>query len=415
MIFTNSPKDTIRAAFEQYTQKPCSVLLACPFFSNASLIKEMLNRNCSVRLIVRLSAATSPDGLSEIFQRHVPIRYFTSSRFHSKLYVFGDEVALVGSANLTDAGVQSNQEVCVAIDSEDPRYERLVQVFQSYWDNAAPLDEQTLRNFKIIKQQNKISNEAEVDEKIRHAFGDIAPLGIKVGDRQSAEQVYLSDYKRGYQEFLSAYRQVETIYNGFNDRKIVEKILPLRIEIDQLFNFIREKYAPGENYADTPLLYDPELTQNLKHYIQLWLVQPWSYLEKEIVENYSRIVKVLGSRETINAAEFGDLLDALTVCHAFHDTRRFHKGGLNGLRTDFMRDNDLDRVRRTLTYLLFGPGDFIDRMGNCIFNEEYSLRWFGRSCVQEVLGWVNGQNIPICNGRTVKAMRYLGFDVKIFS
>lgn len=54
-------------------------------------------------------------------------------------------------------------------------------------------------------------------------------------------------------------------------------------------------------------------------------------------------------------------------------------------------------------------------MGNCIFNPEYKLNEFGRSAVQELLGWVNKEGIPICNGRTVKALRYLGFNVEILA
>jgi hypothetical protein len=129
---------------------------------------------------------------------------------------------------------------------------------------------------------------------------------------------------------------------------------------------------------------------------------------------YAKLRGTLGSAENINAASFDELFDALTASHAFHDTLRFHKGALSALRRDFTRDNDLAKVKETLTYLLYGPGDFVERMGNCIFNEKYALRWFGRSCVQEIFGWVNGSDIPICNGRTVKSLRFLGFGVKIF-
>ncbi len=123
---------------------------------------------------------------------------------------------------------------------------------------------------------------------------------------------------------------------------------------------------------------------------------------------------MLGTSEKIIEASYDQLFDALTVCHSFHDLLRFHKGAMAALRCDFKRDNDLRQVKKTLTYLLFGSGDFVERMGNCIFNGEYALAWFGRSCVQETFGWVNGEDIPICNGRTVKSMRYLGFDVKTF-
>lgn len=54
-------------------------------------------------------------------------------------------------------------------------------------------------------------------------------------------------------------------------------------------------------------------------------------------------------------------------------------------------------------------------MGNCIFDESYAVKEFGRSAIQELLGWVNKENIPICNGRTVKVLRYLGFNAEVFN
>jgi hypothetical protein len=66
-----------------------------------------------------------------------------------------------------------------------------------------------------------------------------------------------------------------------------------------------------------------------------------------------------------------------------------------------------------LSHLLFGSDDFATRMGECIFDPNLSLHHFGRSCVQELYGWINTE-APVCNGRTVKALRYLGFDVVVF-
>ena len=39
------------------------------------------------------------------YKNKVDIRYFTSSKFHPKLYIFGNKIAFVGSSNLTDAGL----------------------------------------------------------------------------------------------------------------------------------------------------------------------------------------------------------------------------------------------------------------------------------------------------------------------
>lgn len=79
-----------------------------------------------------------------------------------------------------------------------------------------------------------------------------------------------------------------------------------------------------------------------------------------------------------------------------------------------MNNNDIERMRFTLSYLLYGDEEFIIRMGKCIFDNKYNLYGIGRSGIQELLGWVNKENIPICNGRTVKALRYIGFNITTF-
>jgi hypothetical protein len=52
-------------------------------------------------------------------------------------------------------------------------------------------------------------------------------------------------------------------------------------------------------------------------------------------------------------------------------------------------------------------------MGRCIFDPEYKLNEFGRSAVQELLGWVNSEDIPICNCRTLRSLRWMGYDVEL--
>ena len=98
-----------------------------------------------------------------------------------------------------------------------------------------------------------------------------------------------------------------------------------------------------------------------------------------------------------------------------YDRRRFFAGGLSALRDEFVQQNDLAKIRNTLTFLIHGEGDFVERMATCIFDEEFKLKGFGRSAVQETYGWVNKENVPIRNGRTVKSLRYLGFAVLIFN
>lgn len=194
-IYTNaSPKDTVRNAFYNNLSGITEVSIASPFFSYSDLVDELLNRGCFVQLIVRLGPATSPDALQRpINQKNIHIRYFTSPKFHSKLYIFGDKAALIGSANLTQSGMNSNREICVEIPREDDAFDGLVLLFQSYWNQADPLDQKALDKYSRLYDIYSNKAESSFEESIKTQFGDLVPSeGIEVGKaKPSKEKVFL--------------------------------------------------------------------------------------------------------------------------------------------------------------------------------------------------------------------------------
>ncbi len=107
-----------------------------------------------------------------------------------------------------------------------------------------------------------------------------------------------------------------------------------------------------------------------------------------------------------------DIVDALVVLHSFHDRLRFYGGGLETLKKFFASQNDLEKVKASFTHLLFGKGDAIKRMSDLIFDSSFKLNAFGQSNVQELIGWINSEDLPVINGRTTKVLRYFGFDVR---
>lgn len=417
-IYNNSSaKETVRNAFYQNLEGVSQVAIASPFFSYSELVEEVLHGGRTVRLIVVLGPATSPVHLQRLINRgNIHIRYFTSSAFHSKLYIFGDKTALVGSANLTQSGMNSNREICIEIPREDESFDNLVLLFQSYWSQAEALDADTLQKYSKLYETYGQKKESTLEEKIKGQFGDIVPSeGIVVGKKKpSKEKVFLSDYKRTYQEFLSAFNEVQELYIADGRRQQPENIVPLRIEVDQFFSFVRETFTKGDSYRDEPIRSVDDRKSFVKARLDNWFSQRWKYLDEKIPIHIPRL-QHLASTESIENASFEAILDALDVCHSFHDRLRFYPGGHETHVEEFRKVNDAKQVKRVITYLLHGKDDYITRMGNCIFAPEYKLNQFGRSAAQELLGWVNKENIPICNSRTVKALRYLGYSVAVFN
>ena len=96
--------------------KKTKVKIAVAFFTDYKLIEEMLDNGCLIDLIVRLNDGTCPDALSRIYNKpNVRICYFTSTYFHPKLYLIPDVCAFVGSSNLTNYAMTTNNEIMKSI------------------------------------------------------------------------------------------------------------------------------------------------------------------------------------------------------------------------------------------------------------------------------------------------------------
>lgn len=418
-LFTNrnSRGDFIRDALTGTCEPNEPVYIATAFFTEHDVLQTISRKSGRVRLIVRLGFPTSPKALEEAMRDpDVDVRYFTSPSFHTKLYIFSDKVAYVGSANLTGAATINNQEVLAAIASDDSRFQELAVLFGEYWNQAAVLNEQALEDYRRLYVQ-KQHIEAEIDkldQQVMDKMGRIEFSNIERDKKKiSKENLFVESYRKTYQEGVGAFASVRDMYLQYAIRKVPEDKLPLRLEIDSFFSFVRDKFTSGESWMETPLGWNTARQQEVRQYLDVWNKTAWRHLEEDIVEtNYPRLIKVFASEASIAAAGDDQLFEALTTLHSFHDRLRFYLGGLEGLRRDFFGSNAPERIRKSLAYLVHGRDDLMVRMANLIYNADYKLEKFGTANVQELVGWDNKEDLPVINGRTTKVLRFFGFDVR---
>jgi hypothetical protein len=320
---------------------------------------------------------------------------------------------------MTNNALWSNQEVCVLIDSDDPRMEELSALFSFYWNHARVLTEEILRKYeeatsdlrRIWLDEKKLAD--EVKAKIGHV--EVPNIG-RDEVKESGERLFIEDFRKTYQEFLSAFAVVRRVYERVGRRKVMESQIPLRLEIDGFVTFVRQTVAKVSAWKETTLMSGAEQERFIEALILKWHDTHWEYFQDEVVpEYYPRFIRVFGSPEAIRTASDEELMNALDSVHAFRELLRFVKGGRDSLHREFVAVNEGKRLRDCLIYLLYGPRSAEERMANLLFNRGYKLSMFGRSCVQEIVGWVNREDLPVVNGRTTKVMRYLGFDVRQLS
>ncbi|MCX7257432.1 MAG: phospholipase D-like domain-containing protein [Polaromonas sp.] len=418
IVFANrtDKKDFVVNEIERLGVPDRDIYIAVAFFTESSVIKRLIEKKCRVQMVVRLGFPTSPRALEEVMALPgVQLRVYTARSFHPKLYIFGDEVALVGSANLTHAAIWSNQEVVVRVDAEDDRFAELASVFDDYWDGAEVPTAAQLKLYKeLYVKFEKYDDAADaIARDAAEKLGNTAPANINRGEKKRGTQsLFLSHFGKAYQEGVAAFEVVRKVYQASGYRKVDEADIPLRLEIDSFISFVREKEATGESWELAPLRTPVEQELLIQNLIERWKATEWSYFEDKIVgETYPRLKRVFASRESIMAADDGDLFDGLATLHSFHDRYRFFNGGLPSWRKAFPTYNDPKRTRETLVYLVFGEGDIVERMANVIFDPRYKLQEFGKANVQELVGWCNQEELPIINGRTTKVLRFFGSKV----
>jgi len=412
----NSRQDFVKHAFTHHIQNNMDIFIASAFFTEFNVIDSLLEKGCHIRIIVRLGFPTSPFALEKLLShKNVEARFFTNNSFHPKLYIFGDRSLLVGSANLTNAALLTNQEVMVSLNSEDHRFEELTSLFSNYWESANVLSKEAIKDYKnIYNKYSKLSSQIiSLDNEVLDKIGDINYSNINRGKKHiSQSSIFLESYRKSYQTSVYAFECIEEIYSSFQ-RKVPEEQIPLRLEIDSFFSFVRDYYATQETWLAQPLGWTDMQKSHLRTLVNEWLSTPWEHFEERIVPiNYPLIYNVFKSPYSIEQSNAGEIVDALCVLHSFHDRLRFYKGGLDTLIEEFSTSNDISQIKKTITYLLYGKGDIIKRMSDCIYNDEFKLNAFGQSNVQELIGWINKENLPVINGRTTKVLRYFGFDVR---
>ncbi|SDF04182.1 PLD-like domain-containing protein [Celeribacter baekdonensis] len=407
--------------------RPRSGYLAAPFFTTNAPIKALTDKGCDVRLIIRFSPITTPQALRQAFENsRVKVRYFTDSKFPTKLYII-DDIALVGSANLTHDGLQANRELSVLLGQDrDDAFNALRGLFDDLWNDADVLNEEVLRQYeKAFKSREKPQDE-DAFERFIHKFVDPAtPKSIVVGsNKKSKERAFIQGFRQKYDEILvPAHHEILEVaqQNGFGRPEYAGQ--DTQIEMGRFLGWLRRTQGSGNGWRETSLLSDPkDRAKRIAEYVQIWqstddTAKGDVYHASAEIENIANIRTYLCDPNELAHLSFDDLFRYLTGCHAFLERLRFVSkdigeglSGLERLRIDFQKKNTLEAVVRTVRYLLSGPGDAIERAYDCVYGG-YKLNGFGEAGVMELLGWGDPRRPPF-NNRSIRGIRLLGFDVE---
>lgn len=417
VILSNGPsKDFVLGLFERHAARSKEIFLAAPYFSYPDPILEALRANCFVNLLIGLNSATHPEALGKIFGHpRATVRYFTG-RFHAKIYVF-DDAAMLGSANLTQAGFGGNREAVASFDNgiDGEVVDDVRRLFSELWESADVLTPAILSIFKQA-WVNTIAGERDPDRDIADAVGRAEPTTINFKKAKDAShRLFLQSLRRKiHEQYGRAFDEVGRVLAEEQLEREQLTALARPFHTNRFLNWVRLTHAPGEDTWREPPLRDEEARRS--EIIRLgreWRLASDDRVPSDYEERLKAVDRTFGDGGRLSAASPDELVSGLIGLHAFSEQLRFVKGGLTALPDEFWRENggDSKRVKSSLDHLLFGAADFVSRLHDVLYSPRWKLRLFGLFCATELAGTIRPDICPPVNGRTAKAMRFVGFDV----
>jgi hypothetical protein len=245
--------------------------------------------------------------------------------------------------------------------------------------------------------------------------GKAEPPNINVGSqKKTAERIFLEALCRQVSEYRNAFNEVKRLLDDSKlHRAELEGTGPAS-QTNRFLSWVRRTYAPGDVWESTPPRLQDDRRGEILRLGREWTIPENDHLHEDYVPSLRRVESTFGEVDAIEAASKEELTQGLTSLHAFSEQLRFVKGGATNLPIAFWDENNEDagRVKKTLKYLVHGGGDFVERLHDVLYASRMKLKLFGVSCALELYGTIKPEENPPVNGRIVKGLRYLGFDVR---
>ena len=163
-----------------------SIKIISPFISFQSLdfIKDS---NADITIITRFSledfakGSSSIDCLSELLNSN-NVKIYAMKDLHTKLYIFDDNTAILGSANFTDGGLNRNVELSVEF-AQNTILEEVIEYFN---DSLKSAKDNRITKELILKYKNKYDFKQTTKENSDSydGFSDIFPTNEVSGENK---------------------------------------------------------------------------------------------------------------------------------------------------------------------------------------------------------------------------------------
>lgn len=356
---------------------------------------------------------------------------------HAKIIWWKGYGAYIGSANLTERAWLTNIEAGVFLSDDDLETGGMLTEIEGFFERLQELD-------VAFPLTQETIDEMEELQKLRSGFSDIGKTGRKVPvwqgpsfeSKQKAQDRRKESFRKEWHETLTTLRN---ICEALDDRrpKWVSSDIPIEWQADQFLHaYYYNQVSDGlkKPYEDYYQLNKKNPQQALEAAMAWWqkTPSPPSNEDQTLYTSAPMIRELLHKDQIfdITTSEFSD------ICYHTHATKdHVIKINLATLGRPDLKSLPRDKrmplfsdwlmsqrnqkgwdVRKLLHFVLYeGSDDSLwERLYVAAKTEEYSLPHYGLNSLAELVGWARPEIAPPRNGRTSKALRALGYDVRIY-
>jgi len=368
--------------------------IAVPFIGSLSTIRKILGRtwfdndNINVRLITDISCLNRRN--YETVKRFYDVgKVKDILGLHAKVYII-DNCAIVTSANLTATAFSKRREIGIFLSEHEA--ESVIRLFSQWWENLA--NSPSLNEIK--RNCSRRNTNREPDEPQGLGLATIWGLPTDPGEPRKQFSDYAA-FLGEYRNFAETYERIQRVWPQ----------APLYFETDSFLNYLfHEESSPSHPYIKRnprPLTREERINE-IKHYAKQFKRWIDGEGDDRWRESHSRTIRELLSEEHISRINEEDAKKVVEKLNCMAVL------ALNKVMFLNPRNNKIETIRTAWKTLLHGRNALSERMSEC----DNALFRFGKSSIQELLGFYYPNKYPLRNTNSNAGLRFFGYDVSVY-
>lgn len=362
-------------------------------------------------------------------------------KHHAKVIWWRGHGLYIGSANLTQSAWYNNVEAGVFLKEEEISDEitsDIEMMFSKLDEKASPLTQEL---FSLLENRAKVLKRAREQTPNDKFWSDPSIRrwkGLSFLEKRKVSEIKKEQFLEEWYSTLQNLRKIgELVSKIENKPDWVPENSPSGTQADQFLHaYYYQKVMVGNkaNFENMFIQNSKKPDDALQKAIKWWKSLPNApEHEERMLNEYAPFLEVQLSKTNLMKTDSSQFTDICRMVHSIRDySRRVQnsKVGLPSLGKSYTILEKTDALARTLwnaktvtgrstieviDYVLYGghQDKVPERIWNAIEMPDYKIPGLGISALGELTGWAMPSVFPPRNGRTSKALRSLGFDVKL--